>query len=93
MPHKKPYNGFLLLLHPLLFTPYVESVFKHTLFSVCQTFATPCFCRERERERERELANLPRTLATDTLPKFFNDFTRVAHLIIIGATIFYLIIH
>ncbi len=27
---------------------------------------------------ERELANLPRTLATDTLPKFFNDFTRVA---------------
>lgn len=31
-------------------------------------------------ERERELAHLPGTLAADTLPKFFNDFTRVAHL-------------
>jgi hypothetical protein len=29
---------------------------------------------------ERELADLPGTLAADTLPKFFNDFTRVAHL-------------
>jgi hypothetical protein len=26
------------------------------------------------------LAHLPGTLAADTLPKFFNDFTRVAHL-------------
>ncbi|RLD90241.1 MAG: hypothetical protein DRJ09_04895, partial [Bacteroidetes bacterium] len=60
----------------------------YILLSPFQYLATLCFCRE----RERELANLPRTLATDTLPKFFNDFTQVAHLIIIGATIFYLII-
>ena len=29
---------------------------------------------------ERELADLPGTLAADSLPKFYNDFTRVTHL-------------